>query len=72
MKNPEDRNNEISKGEDEISAAKTDVNATEKPADDGFKTSKDHKHRLSWEVPHDEQMFDNTSPAADENEEKRE
>ena len=64
MKDPEKRNEEINKGEDEIGATATDVNATEKPADDGFKTS-DSAHGTGWERPHDEQMFDGTSPAAD-------
>ena len=59
MRNPEDRNQEINKNEDEISASITDANAKEKPADDAFKTP-NRKHRMGWEVPMDEQAFDDT------------
>lgn len=63
MKDPNKKNREIKEGEDEISATSTDANTTEKPADDGFKKPESSKHRTGWETPHDEQMFDKTTPA---------
>lgn len=46
-----------------MSASKADVNAYEKRTDEGFKTGGGAK--LEWKVPQDEQMFDNTSPDAE-------
>ena len=68
MKDFEKRNENIKESEDDISAAKTDINATEKPADDGFKTANKHEHRLNWEVPHDEQMMDTSADDKDDTE----
>ena len=59
MKNAEKRNQSIKGKEDEISANIADPNALEKPADDAFKTA-NRKHRRGWEVPMDEQAFDDT------------
>lgn len=57
MKNPEDKNQEINANEDEVSAAKADVNDTALPANDAFKTSK-KSQGLTWQGPADEQAFD--------------
>lgn len=64
MKDPEEKNQSIKKGEDEISAAQSDVNATEKRTDEGFKTGGGGE-KLEWKVPQDEQMFENRSPDAE-------
>lgn len=66
MKDPQERNQNINKGEDEISATRTDANSSEKPVDDGFKTG-GQNHKQEWATPQDEQMFDNTSPDAERN-----
>lgn len=72
MEDPNKRNQEIKKGEDEISATAADANALEKPDDDSFKSSGQAKNRVSYEVPQDEQMFDNTSPAQSDGQEDEE
>jgi hypothetical protein len=57
MKNPDKNNQDINNTQDEISAAKSDINDNAQPADDGFKTGK-QSHGLTWETPMDEQAFD--------------
>jgi len=70
MENQANKNQDINKTEDELSAIAKDENAKAKKSDESFKSS-DKKHRLGWEAPMDEQMFEPTSPANEEDSEKR-
>jgi hypothetical protein len=57
MENLKPENEDINKNEDEISAKEGDENATSLPANDGFKTG-NQSNGMTWEMPLDEQAFD--------------
>jgi hypothetical protein len=69
MKSPDKHNEDINAGQDGISAQNSDVNAKKTPADDGFKTGK-KSHGMTWEMPMDEQTFDNESLSEDKTDEE--
>lgn len=57
MTDPIEDNERFSSHEDEISGNIEDENKSENPDDDSFKTSP-REHRMGWERPSDEQMYE--------------
>lgn len=62
MENQSKRNRETA--ENEIAANAADSRIKEKPVDDAFKTP-NRKHKLEWQQPQDEQMFDRMDSSED-------